>query len=114
MIDEQQLRELCRSTAFAFTQFLSFIAADFFTIILVLKTVSDVHNYMVSNFLSLCASKTDFHIIGLPQQLIQLRNPTIRLPYNVALTHFDSAHNLGLGVILYKNPTLSHHISFIS
>ena len=69
---------------------------------------------MSANFLSLNPSKTEFLIIGLPQQLSKLRSPTIhlRLPNDVTLTPVDSA--LNLGVIFDNNLTFSQHISAIS
>ena len=67
---------------------------------------------MSSNFLSLNPSKTEFLIIGLPQQLSKLRSPPIHLPNDVTLTPVDSSHNLG--VIFGNNLTFSQHISAIS
>ena len=67
---------------------------------------------MSSNFLSLNPSKTDFLIIGLPQQLSKLRSPTIHLPNDVTLTPVDYARNLG--VIFDNNLSFSLHISAIS
>jgi len=51
-------------------------------------------------------------IIGLPQQLSKLNNPTIHLPNNVTLSPVTSARNLG--VIFDNNLTYSQHISAIS
>ena len=67
---------------------------------------------MSSNFIFLNPSKTEFLIIGLPQQLSKLRSPTIHLPNDVTLTPVDSARNLG--VIFDNNLTFSQHISAIS
>jgi len=90
-----------------------FSAPDFsHNITLLENTISDVYNWMSSNFLSLNPSKTEFLIIGLPQQLSKLVNPTIHLPDNVTLTPVDSARNLG--VIFDKHVTFSQHISAIS
>ena len=68
-------------------------------------------NWMSSNFLSLKLnpSKTEFLIIGLPQQLSELINPTIHLPNNVTLTPVDSARNLG--VIFDNNLTFSDNLT---
>ena len=53
---------------------LSFSAADFsYNITHLENTISNVYNWMSSNFLSLNPSKTEFLIIGLPQQLSKLR-----------------------------------------
>ena len=93
--------------------FLSFSAADFSHNINHLEnTISSVSNWMSSNFLSLNPSKTEFLIIGLPQQLSKLGSHIIHLPNNVTLSPVDSARNLG--VIFDKNLTFSQHISAIS
>ena len=76
------------------TQLLSFSAADFSYITHLENTISNVYNWMSSNFLSLKPSKTEFLIIGLPQQLSKLRSPTIHLPNDVTLTPVDFARNL--------------------
>ena len=67
---------------------------------------------MSSNFLSLNPSKTEFLIIGLPQQLSKLRSPTIHLPNDVTLTPVDSARNLG--VIFDNNLSFFQLVSAIS
>ena len=93
--------------------FLSFSAASYSHKISLLETViSNVSNWMSANFLTLNPSKTEFLIIGLPQQLSKLSSPTIRLPNNVILSPVDSARNLG--VILDKNLSYAQHISSVS
>jgi hypothetical protein len=93
--------------------FLSFSAASYSHNIALLETaISSVSNWVSTNFLTLNPSKTEFLIIGLPQQLSKLSFPTIRLPNNVTLSPVDSARNLG--VILDKNLTYAQHISSIS
>jgi hypothetical protein len=67
---------------------------------------------MSSNFLSLNPSKTEFLLVGLPQQLSKLSNPIIHLPNNVTLSPVHSARNLG--VIFDSNLTFSQHISAVS
>jgi len=67
---------------------------------------------MLSNFLSLNPSKTEFLNFGLPQQLSKLNNPTIHPPNNVILSPDDSARNIG--VIFDKNLSFVQHISSIS
>jgi len=75
----------------------SFSALDFSHDITHLEnTITNVSNWMSSNFLSLNPSKTEFLIFGLPQQLSKLNNPTIHLPNNVILSPVDSACNLGV------------------
>jgi hypothetical protein len=93
--------------------FLSFSAADFAHNISHLEqTISNVYDWMSSNFLSLNTSKTEFLLIGLPQQLSKLSNPIIHLPNNVTLSPVHSARNLG--VIFDSNLTFSQHISAVS
>jgi len=93
--------------------FLSFSALDFsHNITLLENTISDVSNWMSANFLSLNPSKTEFLIIGLPQQLSKLNSPTIHLPNNITLSPVDSARNLG--IIFDKNLTFAQHISSVS
>jgi len=60
------------------------------------NTITNVANWMSSNFLSLNPSKTEFLIFGLPQHLSKLNNPTIHLFNNVILSPVDSARNLGV------------------
>ena len=67
---------------------------------------------MSSNFLSLNPSKTEFLLIGLPQQLSKLSNPIIHLPNNVTLSLVHSARNLG--IIVDTNLTFSQQISAVS
>jgi len=55
------------------------------------NTITDVSNWMSSNFLYLNPSKTEFLIFGLSQQLSKLDNPTIHLPNNIILSPVDSA-----------------------
>jgi len=71
-----------------------------------------VSNWLSSNFLCLNPSKTEFLIIGLPQQLSKINNPTIHLPNNVILSPVDAARNFG--VIFDKNLSFVQYISCIS
>ena len=68
--------------------FLSFSAADFaYNISHLEHTISNVYNCMSSNFLSLNPSKTEFLLVGLPQQLSELSNPIIHLPLIMSFCH---------------------------
>jgi Reverse transcriptase (RNA-dependent DNA polymerase) len=82
--------------------FLSFSAADFaYNISLLELTISNVYNWMSFNFLSLnYASKIEFLLVGLLQQLSKLSNPIIHLPDNVILSPFHSARNLEVILIV--------------
>jgi hypothetical protein len=93
--------------------FLSVSTADFTNIVCLLEqTICNVYNWMSSNFLSLNPSKTEFLLVGLPQQLSKLSNPMIHLPNNITLSPIYSAPNLG--VIFDSNLTFSKHISTVS
>jgi len=85
---------------------LSFSALDFSHNITHLEnTITNVANWMSSNFLSLNPSKTEFLIFGLRQQLSKLNNPTIHLHNNVILSPVDSARILD--VIFDNNLSLN-------
>jgi hypothetical protein len=93
--------------------FLSFSAANFnFNITHLEQTISKVSDWMSSNFLSLNPSKTEFLLIGLPQQLKKIKSPLIHLPNGVTLSPVTSARNLG--VIFDSNLNFSQHISSVS
>src|SRR5664279_3771005 len=74
--------------------------------------VSKVSNWMSCNLLSLNQSKTEFLLIGLPQQLSKLSNPLLAMPSNVSITPTSTARNLG--VIFDSTLSMSEHISAIS
>jgi len=73
-------------------------------------TITNVSNWMSSNFLSLNTSKTEFLIYGLPQQRSKLNNPTIHLPNKVILSPINSACNRI--VIVYKIMSFAHVCNF--
>jgi hypothetical protein len=74
-------------------------------------TISSVKNWMTSNFLSL-NPKTEFLLLGLPQQLAKLQNPKISLPGNDVLSPVTSARNLG--VVFDSSISFSERRSAIS
>ena len=93
--------------------FLSFFAADFaYNIPHLEHTISNVYNWMSSNFLSLNPSKTEILLVGLPQHLSKLSNPIIHLHNNVTLSPVHFARNLG--VIFDSNLTFSQQIFAVS
>jgi len=65
------------------------------------NTITNVSDWMSSNFLSLYPSKTEFLIFGLRQQLSKLDNPTNHLPNNVILSPVDSVCNHSLLTGMY-------------
>jgi len=82
---------------------LSFSALDFSHNITYLEnTITNVANWMSSNFLFLNPSKTEFLVFGLPQQLSKLNNHTFHLPNNVILSPVAS----NLGVMLDKKSVI--------
>jgi hypothetical protein len=76
---------------YRYTQPILSSAADVAYITHLEHTISEVYNWMSSNFLSLNPSKTEFLLVGLPRQLSKLSNPIIHLPNNVTLSHVHSA-----------------------
>ena len=52
--------------------------------------ISDIASWMTANLLSLNPSKTEFMLIGLPQQISKISNPSISLPSNHHITPTDS------------------------
>jgi len=92
---------------------ISFSALDFTLNIAHLKTTIDNVSAQISaNLLSLNQSKTDFLLIGLPQQLSKVSDPTLYMPFNVTITPTNSARNLG--VIFDSSLTFLEHISSVS
>jgi len=74
-----------------------FSAADFSSNIThVENTVSNIYNWMSSNFISFISSKTEFLILVPAQQLVKLVSSTFHLPNNVSLAPIDSALDLGV------------------
>ena len=67
---------------------------------------------MTANLLSLNPSKTEFMLIGLPQQISKISNPSLSLPSNRPMTPTDSACNLGF--IFDPKLTFSKPISSLS
>jgi len=85
--------------------YLSFSPQSFCTNIVQLQTViGQVSSWMSSNLLSLNPHKTEFLVIGTPQQLSKLNNPTLIFNSTTTITPVSMARNLG---ILFDN-----HLSF--
>ena len=93
--------------------YISFSPLDFCSSILSLQnTISLISDWMSANLLSLNQSKTEFLVIGLPQQLSKLSNPSLSMPSNLSITPSVAARNLG--VIFDSTLSMSNHISAIS
>ena len=70
--------------------FISFAPKAFTTAITQLQdTISDISSWMTVTLLSLNSSKTEFMLIGLPQQISKISNPSLSLPSNHPITLTD-------------------------
>ena len=67
---------------------------------------------MASNFLSLNPAKTEFLLIGLPQQLAKLNKPVLVLPDSNVVTPVTTARNLG--ILFDSNLSFKPHIHSLS
>ena len=67
---------------------------------------------MASNFLSLNPSKTEFLLIGLPQQLAKIHQPVLVLPDNTTVTPVTTARNLG--IIFDSNLSFKQHLNSLT
>ena len=93
--------------------FISFAPKIFTTAITQLQdTISDISSWMTANLLSLNPSKTEFMLIGLPQQISKISNPSLSLSSNHPITPTDSARNLSF--IFDLSVTFFKQISSIS
>ena len=76
--------------------FISFSPSDFSASINHLQSVfSIISTWMSANLLSLNPSKTEFLVIGLPQQLSKLNNPSFAIDPTTVLQPATHARNLG-------------------
>ena len=76
--------------------FISFPPKTFTTALTKLQDIiSDISSWMTANLLSLNPYKTEFMLIGLPQQISKISNSSLFLPSNHPITPTDSARNLG-------------------
>ena len=92
--------------------FISFAPKPFSIAITQLQdTISDILSWMTANLLSLNPPKTEFMLIGLPQQISKISNPSLSLPSNHPITPTNSTRNLGF--IFDSSVTFSKQI-FIS
>ena len=76
--------------------FLSFIPSAFQETIAHLEsTLQHISDWMSANLLTLNPSKTEFLLIGLPQQLAKISNPSLSPSSGTTITPTTSARNLG-------------------
>jgi hypothetical protein len=93
--------------------FISFSPHNFSSSVNQLQSVfSSVSTWMSANLLSLNPSKTEFLVIGLPQQLAKINNPQLVIDPNTVLAPASHARNLGF--LIDNNLTLNQQISALS
>ena len=76
------------------------------------RKIALISSWMASNFLSLNPAKTEFLLIGLPQQLAKLNQPSLVLPDSTIVTPVTTARNLG--IIFDSNLSFKPHIKYLS
>ena len=92
--------------------FISFVPKNFSSAINNLQsTITLISSWMSSNYLTLDASKTEFLLIGLPQQTSKIVNPSPSLPTTKPIMPRLSAKNLGF--IFDSTLSFSKQISFL-
>jgi len=93
--------------------FISFSPSDLLKAQSVLmQTIHAIFEWMMYNILSLNLSKTEFLLIGLPQQLAKLSQNSRILSDNTTISATTTARNLG--IILDSNLSFKQHISSLS
>ena len=93
--------------------FISFSPHNFSSSVNQLQSVfSSVSTWMSANLLSLNPSKTEFLVIGLPQQLAKINNPQLVIDPNTVLAPASHARNLGF--LIDNNLTIDQQISALS
>ena len=99
------------------TQLISFVHKNFSSAINNLQsTITVISSWMSSNYLTLNPSKTEFLLIGLPQQTCKIVNlslsPSLSLPITIPIIPSLSAKILGF--IFDSTLSFSKQISFLS
>jgi len=93
--------------------FISFSPSSYPTNIIQLQSViAQVSTWMSANLLILNPSKTEFLVIGNPQQLAKLNNPQLTLDCNTTIVPVQKARNLG--VIFDNHLSLNSQITALS
>ena len=93
--------------------FISFSPLSYPTNIIQLQSViAQVSTWMSANLLILNPSKTEFLVIGNPQQLAKLNNPQLTLDCNTTIVPVQKARNLG--VIFDNHLSLNNQITALS
>ena len=93
--------------------FISFSPSSFPTSIIQLQSViAQVSSWMSANLLALNPSKTEFLVIGNPQQLSKINNPQLTFDCNTVIVPAHHARNLG--VIFDNHLSMDNQISALS
>jgi len=93
--------------------FISFLPSQYSTSINQLQSVfSQVSSWMSANLLSLNPSKTEFLVIGLPQQTAKVNDPSLAIDSNNVLQPVTHARNLGF--LIDNNLSFDQQISALS
>ena len=82
------------------------------SIIRLQSVIAQVSSWMSANLLALNPSKTEFLVIGNPQQLSKLNNPQLSFDCNTTIVPAHHARNLG--VIFDNNLSLDNQITALS
>jgi hypothetical protein len=91
--------------------YMSFDSSDSdYSLTLLSSVLDSVHNWLTANRLSVNPSKTEFLIIGTPQQRAKLKSTQMKF-HSSTLTPTNSTRNLG--VIFDKDLSLKLHISSV-
>jgi hypothetical protein len=96
--------------------YISFLPSNFSTSITqLLNVVNAISKWMSSNLLCLNPSKTEFIILGLPDQIKKIPDPTIHLSTDSSSHAFVTDSSVrNLGVTFDPNLSFSNHISNLS
>ena len=93
--------------------FISFLPSQYSTAISQLQSVfSQVSSWMSANLLSLNPSKTEFLVIGLPQQTAKVSNPSLAIDANNVLQPVSHARDLGF--LIDNNLSFDQQIAALS
>ena len=72
--------------------------------------IKDIRKFLLDNKLCINDEKTEFMIIGCPQQVSKIKNKSIQV-HNVTIQAADKVKNLG--VFFDKTMTMESHVNFM-
>jgi len=76
------------------------------------RKIASISTWMTSNFLSLNPCKTEFLLIGVPQQCAKVNQLVLHVPDNTTVTPVSNARNLG--ILFDSNLSFKQHINFLT